>query len=141
MTYAEKLKLPAWQRKRLEIFQRDNWTCQSCGRKDEAVSLHIHHLKYFPGTEPWEYEAQYLVTYCEYCHNAEHLIGETLRSFFLERIKVNSLYFKPMVQLCTMIDDWPEFHSLLKAFLTDCMIKYLKSKQPIYEESSLPMVP
>lgn len=27
-TYAEKLKDPRWQKRRLEIFERDDWTCQ-----------------------------------------------------------------------------------------------------------------
>ena len=26
MSYSDKLKDPRWQRKRLEIFERDNWT-------------------------------------------------------------------------------------------------------------------
>lgn len=140
MTYAEKLKLPAWQMKRLEIFKRDNCTCVSCGRNDPKVSLHVHHLKYIQGFEPWDYDNRYLVTYCEYCHNAEHLIGETLRGFFMDSIDAKAIYFKPMAQLCTLIDRWPEFHSLLKAFLIDCMLKYLKSIDCKNEEPSISMV-
>jgi len=30
VTYAEKLKDPRWQKKRLEIMERDEWTCQWC---------------------------------------------------------------------------------------------------------------
>jgi 5-methylcytosine-specific restriction endonuclease McrA len=30
-TYGDKLKDPRWQKRRLEIFKRDEWTCQQCG--------------------------------------------------------------------------------------------------------------
>lgn len=90
--------------------------------------------------DPWEYDACYLATYCECCHNAEHLIGETLRGFFLTVISSDKIYFKPMAQMCTLIDRWPEFNSLLKAFLLEAMTQYLKSTQQQYEGSRIPMV-
>lgn len=67
--YLEKLKDPRWQKKRLEIFQRDNWSCKSCGNKDKP--LHIHHLFYFKDKEPWEVEDGFLLTLCEECHSNE----------------------------------------------------------------------
>jgi len=54
MTYSEKLKDPRWQRKRLEVMQRDDFTCRNCGAKDKT--LHIHHVRYLKGFEPWEYK-------------------------------------------------------------------------------------
>ena len=33
MNYSEQLKSPKWQKKRLEIMQRDKFTCQLCGDK------------------------------------------------------------------------------------------------------------
>jgi hypothetical protein len=69
-TYSEKLKDPRWQRKRLEIFERDNWTCLKCG--DITSTLHIHHKVYFKGVDPWEYDGKHLETLCENCHSAEH---------------------------------------------------------------------
>jgi hypothetical protein len=68
-TYSEKLKDPRWQKKRLEILQRDNWTCQLCGAT--TITLHIHHRKYIKGKEPWEYPDHLLVTLCEICHDGE----------------------------------------------------------------------
>ena len=70
-TYAEKLKDPRWQRKRLEILERDRWTCQGCG--DTKSTLHVHHCWYDPQrkTEPWEYENRSLRTLCEQCHEGE----------------------------------------------------------------------
>ena len=50
-TYVEKLRDPRWQRRRLEIFQRDNWTCQLCSRTD--LELHVHHL-YRTTKDPWD---------------------------------------------------------------------------------------
>lgn len=65
MTYAEKLKHPKWQKKRLEILQRDNFKCRYCG--DEETTLNIHHLKY-NGKNPWEISNDFLITTCEHCH-------------------------------------------------------------------------
>lgn len=73
MTYSEKLKSPKWQKKRLEIMQRDDWTCQICG--DTETTLHVHHYLY--SGNPWEINNKYLKTLCENCHDYEHeYIGE-----------------------------------------------------------------
>ena len=45
MAYSEKLKNPKWQKKRLEILNRDNFTCIKCG--DKETTLQIHHFKYY----------------------------------------------------------------------------------------------
>ena len=72
MTYSDLLKDPRWQKKRLEIFNRDNFSCVSCG--DGASTLHVHHHYYINGKKPWEYNNSVLVTLCEQCHgNEEHL--------------------------------------------------------------------
>lgn len=69
MTYPEKLRDPRWQKKRLEIFQRDNWRCTKCGATER--SLQIHHLFYLSDMEPWEYDQTSLVTLCDNCHAKE----------------------------------------------------------------------
>lgn len=71
MTYSEKLKDPRWQRKRLEILNRDNWKCTNCG--NDKLNLHVHHEKYFG--EPWEIDNSKLKTICHKCHEIEHGIG------------------------------------------------------------------
>lgn len=73
MTYEEKLKSPKWQKKRLEIMQRDNFTCVVCGRgiKDDTP-LQVHHLKYLKNVEPWNYADDYLITLCNECHSKVH---------------------------------------------------------------------
>ena len=63
--YLEKLRDPRWQRKRLEVFQREGFKCESC--KAEDRTLHVHHLIYSPG-EPWEAPDDTLECLCEDCH-------------------------------------------------------------------------
>ena len=66
--YSEKLKDPRWQKKRLEILNRDKFTCQWC--LDSESTLHVHHLWYSKG-EPWDVEDDSLITICENCHEGE----------------------------------------------------------------------
>lgn len=67
-TYAEKLKDPRWQKKRLEILNRDEWKCKACD--DSKATLHIHHIAYNKG-DPWDIKDHLLITLCESCHKFE----------------------------------------------------------------------
>lgn len=67
---ATNYKDPRWQKKRLEIFERDKFTCLWCG--DTASTLCVHHLYYVPGREIWNYPGRALWTLCEDCHKAIH---------------------------------------------------------------------
>lgn len=69
-TYSEKLKDPRWQKKRLEVFERDGWRCRKCG--SDTNTLAVHHIKYHQGMEPWDYPSDELLTLCETCHNEEY---------------------------------------------------------------------
>jgi hypothetical protein len=64
MEYSDKLKSPKWQKKRLQILERDNWQCQYC--KDTETQLQVHHLKYT--NEPWDADNNDLITACSDCH-------------------------------------------------------------------------
>jgi len=81
-TYLELLRDPKWQRKRLEILQRDDWTCQNCRATDK--NLQVHHRRYFAGKKPWEYEGEHLVTLCEDYHFREgfELVAEDENDIF-----------------------------------------------------------
>lgn len=68
LTYSDKLKDPRWQKKRLEILGRDNFSCQSC--LDDKSTLHVHHKVYMDG-DPWDIPNEYLITLCEDCHQRE----------------------------------------------------------------------
>lgn len=64
--YWKKLTDPRWQKLRLEIFQRDAFTCQECQATDKE--LQVHHHCYLAHREPWEYPKWFLVTLCVDCH-------------------------------------------------------------------------
>lgn len=69
-TYSEKLKDPRWQRKRLEIMERDSFKCVKCG--SDKTELQVHHKTYKSGAEPWEYPDDNFETMCVNCHKLNH---------------------------------------------------------------------
>lgn len=85
MTYSEKLKDPRWQKKRLEILSRDSFTCNYCG--DTETTLHVHHLEYKKGLEPWDYYDEYLITICADCHECEHLKLSPLERYLINCLR------------------------------------------------------
>ncbi len=68
--YAAKRFDPRWQKKRLEIMQRDEFKCTECG--DEKSTLNVHHRYYVKNRDVWDYPAFSLVTLCEGCHSTAH---------------------------------------------------------------------
>ena len=88
-TYSEKLQDPRWQRKRLEILEREDFRCESCGAKDKA--LHVHHCWYERGQEPWGYPDKCYKVYCGECHEraeiARHRISLCLFAMPLETLE------------------------------------------------------
>lgn len=65
-TYAELLRDPRWQRKRLEVMNREDFTCERC--RDKSKTLNVHHSYYERGNSPWEYPIESLHCLCESCH-------------------------------------------------------------------------
>lgn len=93
-SYAEVLKNGNWQRKRLEIMQRDGFKCGIC---DAENNLHVHHLYYEKGRKPWEYENNALVTVCAECHDILHnqlakISGIVSWAILNGRIKLEDFY-------------------------------------------------
>lgn len=86
-SYSAKLKDPRWQRKRLEVMERDKFTCQICG--DTETSLQVHHIKYQKGKEPWDYPNDLLVTLCKHCHVEVEEINKTYRRDKFDSIKIH----------------------------------------------------
>jgi len=68
MNYAQKLKDPRWQMKRLKVFERDGWKCVKCGESEKE--LQVHHLAY--RRNPWESPFRDLKTLCRDCHRLTH---------------------------------------------------------------------
>lgn len=108
MDYLEKLKDPRWQRKRLEIFQRDNWTCRSCSTT--VKTLHVHHLFYFKDKEPWEINDGFLITLCEDCHsdkiNSERIIDKI--GLVLDSLWKHGYTYPEVMELITIKSPTPK---------------------------------
>jgi hypothetical protein len=85
--YSQLLKDPRWQKLRLQVFERDKFTCQSCF--SEAKTLAVHHKYYrHPRPRPWEYKLHELMTLCEECHardREERQKAETRLSLALKK--------------------------------------------------------
>lgn len=75
-SYYDQLRSPYWQKKRLEILERDNFSCTYCGRDESLLDgdgeqLIVDH-GYYDQTKkraPWEYEVETLYTLCSRCNN------------------------------------------------------------------------
>lgn len=83
-SYGEKFRDPRWQKVRLEILNRDGWSCKHCGDKDK--NLQVHHLFYVWGNDPWDYPSWSLVTLCDECHKDETEIAKQEREFLMYTI-------------------------------------------------------
>jgi hypothetical protein len=80
LSYKEQLQHPLWQRKRLEILERDNFKCRMCG--DDESQLQVHHVIYMKDAHVWEYNNSLLLTLCNQCHEIETKEkGITMSSF------------------------------------------------------------
>lgn len=88
MKYSEKLKDPRWQKKRLEIFERDEWHCRSC--YDGETTLHVHHLNYDRDADPWDYENDNFITLCENCHKLEYEFRHEREQSLLRAIRAGA---------------------------------------------------
>ena len=93
MTYSEKLKSPKWQKKRLEILQRDKFICTNCGCKEKQ--LHVHHKVYIFNNEPWEYENEFFTTLCYECHETEEqykfFVNQNIRYYIYKGLTYQQL--------------------------------------------------
>lgn len=75
--YWELLRDPRWQKKRLEVMQEADFTCEECGAKDRT--LNVHHKLYRKGADPWDYAQGELQCLCEPCHQSVSNQAERLK--------------------------------------------------------------
>ena len=68
--FSDQYKDPRWQKKRLQILERDRFTCRLC--RDKESTLHVHHTRYEKGRAVWEAKDSVLVTLCTDCHSYAH---------------------------------------------------------------------
>lgn len=83
--YTDLLKDPKWQRKRLEIMNRDSWKCGIC--QDDSEMLVVHHKYYDKDKMPWQYPDKAYITLCFDCHNELHKDQKQLHSDIIEHFK------------------------------------------------------
>lgn len=120
--------------------QRDGFKCRACG--DDKNTLHIHHIRYLRGRDPWEYKDFYLVTLCETCHQAEEdEIKGVLTAASLTNIKKEPV-FNDTPRGSLMRRDY-ELKEKLKApgISTPDLINLLKEFKAISDEMRLAGIP
>ncbi len=69
-TFKKQYESPKWQKKRLEVLELSNYTCEECG--DKETQLHVHHVRYIKGRKVWEYHTDALQCLCKNCHQKRH---------------------------------------------------------------------
>ncbi len=131
MNYKEKLLDPRWQKKRLEILSRDEFTCQSC--LDKTKTLHVHHVDYLPKTEPWEYDNAYLITLCEDCHKDIKDYRPQLESNIISEIR---LKLKTVSEIETAYNVLQEY-DVNSLFLMLHMLQNRKEEVMIYLQNKV----
>lgn len=128
MTYSEKLKDPRWQKKRLEVLQRDDFTCQSC--LDTESTLHVHHHWYEKGKNPWEYPDNCFITLCESCHENETDQRKGMEEQLLQTLREAGLSYNDVEQLGGLLHDYfvgykgrifPPAFDRLENTITECL--------------------
>jgi transposase len=76
-TYSQKLRDPRWQVRRVQVLNRDNFTCCDCGKKDGP--MHVHHHYYAKGG-PWETDESFLSSLCPSCHALRHKLEARIQA-------------------------------------------------------------
>jgi 5-methylcytosine-specific restriction endonuclease McrA len=110
-TYSEKLSDPRWQKRRLDIFNRDNWKCKHCG--EVKIQLEIHHTDYWSDRQPWEYTDDMLITLCHNCHAQEQQRVVHERKL-IASLKQNGFVACDLIVLSTMLFTHKTFTEYIK---------------------------
>jgi hypothetical protein len=97
--FFDQYKDPRWQKKRLEIMERDNFQCFSCGNTEKTLNVH-HTVVYRKETKPWEYKNREFITLCEGCHKEITLITNECKTFVMKN--------------CITVDHSMDYHRVLK---------------------------
>lgn len=126
--YAEQRRDPRWQRRRLEILQRDNFSCQMCA--SEEKTLNVHHLYYISGREVWNYPDWALSTLCEECHVIQHEIAKDELQPFERLLELISGNESDLAHLYFHVDDMRAGSHMTQSEILSTLIEAAKSKCP-----------
>ena len=126
-SYSDKLRDPRWQKKRLEIMERDEFFCHGCC--DDSIELNVHHLYYLKNRDPWDYPNDAFITLCEDCHKEMHLTKEAFKPVIakIESFDVSDHVFR-LFQLILANNDPIEILDLLKTH------EYFETANKAYDE-------
>ncbi len=113
MNYSEQLKSPLWQRKRLKIMERDNFTCQNCFSTQNQ--LQVHHKYYSKDKKAWEYFDSSLITLCSQCHEDITKIKAHIKSM----IDMKFVKHPDLVILNDFINDYFQLNETDKEKISD----------------------
>jgi hypothetical protein len=78
--YANKLRDPRWQKKRLEVMEKAQWKCERCNASDKE--LQVHHGMYEYNKDPWDYDTSVLWCLCKRCHEAVTEMKREMQRYF-----------------------------------------------------------
>ena len=131
-TYSEKLRDPRWQKKRLDIFDRDGFKCRNCNSNNQE--LHAHHLLYIKNYEPWDYPDGFIITLCNACHSEWHDVVDMIKQQ-LTRFNVTNLrYISRILDECRLISARTASHLIINS-VNDLKDGYVR--QTVEEDRSL----
>jgi len=76
-SYAELLRRPEWQWKRLERLKGADFQCEEC--KEFSRNLRLDIRRHIPGTKPWDYEYDDYICVCEECAKGRDFLLNAIR--------------------------------------------------------------
>jgi len=101
---------PQWQKKRLEIMQRDGFACKLCDNKERT--LNVHHTYYDDNKRdtPWDYPDRCLITICDVCHEREHEELRNSEKELLQAFKKQGLTADYLSDYAAVIEEEADFN-------------------------------
>lgn len=113
--YSDSLKNGNWQKRRVDILQRDNFKCTICGSNE---LLDIHHVDYIEGFKAWEYPNDMFKTLCRKCHEKEQPRSKAER-YLMNSLKMKGFMVGDLLALSSKVDTEQEFTKSLLKVLRD----------------------
>lgn len=126
LTYAEQLRHPMWQRRRLEMLSAADWKCSACA--EASAQLHVHHKQYFKGRMAWDYSNDELQVLCETCHEKSHVVDARIKAV-LARVSPDEAlalligFFGDEGDDATALNLYPDYARVIEvAQLANCLL-------------------